>query len=200
MSLSVDSFMAFTARPLDCPCDQSTDQDLFQFLESVSGESPAANPTTDEQETEECPLQLRPGESAQEIQEIARRMGPGPLHGTIFDDESTTVAVPIPGMDGCFRARRNCDSLARAIRALEERDRQQRYESPNIEAAFEDSGEPTPLRAGESLEGIPFGTNHGAMRNAARHGRSGRRPAAGRPDAGKGSQPAGGTGPVRAGR
>ena len=128
------------APPRDCPCPDSVDRNRFGKLRG----EPCAEDETDD----ECPLQLKPGEAAQEILELARRLGPGPLHDTVFDDEPRTVGVPIPGMDRCFRAQRNTDSLARNIRSLEARDRKRRSDpSLAIEAMFEDAAEQEPLRA-----------------------------------------------------
>jgi hypothetical protein len=102
--------------------------------------------------SDEGSLQLQPGEPALEILEVARRLGPGPLHGTIFDDESTTEGVPTAGIKECFRSQRSGESLARAIQSLEARERAQQDDSPNIEAAFEDSVEPESIHAPETFD------------------------------------------------
>jgi hypothetical protein len=154
VSLSIDPLPWCDAGSLDCPCYGTTDRDQFN---THRGESSANEAVGTDEDSDECPLQLKPGEAAQEILDVARRLGPGPLHGTIFDDEPATALVRIPGTDRCFRAQRNSESMARAIRSLEARDRQQRYEGPNIEAAFEDSAEQEPQRAAEIVPGIaPF--------------------------------------------
>lgn len=149
VSLSVDSFSSCTALPVDCPCDEGSERDLFH---SVRWELVATEGVTNTQDSEECPLQLKPGEPALEILEVARRLGPGPLHGTIFDDEPATVGHAESGLMGSLRMPCHSESLARAIQALEARERAQQYDSPNIEAAFEDSAEPESIHAPESFD------------------------------------------------
>jgi len=149
VSLSADALSSCTAPPLDCPCDEGSERGLFH---SVRRELVAPEGTTNEQDSEECPLQLKPGEPALEILEVARRLGPGPLHGTIFDDEPATEGVPTAGIKECFRSQRSGESLARAIQALEARERAQQYDSPNIEAAFEDSVEPESIHVPETFD------------------------------------------------
>lgn len=149
VSLAVDSLSAFTAPPLDCPCDESSERDLFH---AVRWKLVASEGATNEQDSEVCPLQLKPGEPALEILEVARRLGPGPLHGTIFDDESATEGHAESGLVGNLRMPCHSESLARAIQALEARERAQQYDSPNIEAAFEDSVEPESIHVPETFD------------------------------------------------